>query len=197
MGRWRSNVTSRPGPESRAGPQRAAPPAGCTPTLNGCSTRCSAESGSAVVRPIFSACPDQVDLAIVDDDGTISDVLAARFSALGRTVRTFDDGNRALAELRGPRPKLVARLVLLDYDLPGADGLSVLRQLRDSGVLATTRVIMLTASSAPETVARVINAGVHGYVVKPFHWRELLSAAEACLAGTPPLFLIGPRRPPG
>jgi len=138
--------------------------------------------------------PDLVDVVVVDDDPTIGALVAARLGLLGYSVQVFEDGTTALAALSRPDPSVVARVILLDYDLPGPDGLSVLRALRDGGVLADTRLIMLTLSSTAESVARIVSAGAHGYIGKPFRWADLVERVESCLVSAPPLFVVGATR---
>ena len=59
-------------------------------------------------------------------------------------------------------------LILLDLTMPEMDGFEMLTQLRQNEACAKTPVIMLTAESSAESVAKVDNLGVSGYIVKPF-----------------------------
>ena len=59
-------------------------------------------------------------------------------------------------------------MLLLDWDLPGLDGLRVLRALRERGVLERTQVIMLTARGAEREVLEALHAGAVDHVTKPF-----------------------------
>jgi len=78
------------------------------------------------------------------------------------------DGVAAAAELGSQTPQLLAPLLLLDWDLPGLDGLRVLRALRERGVLERTTVIMLTARGAEDEVLEALEAGAVDHVTKPF-----------------------------
>ncbi|GAC1323560.1 MAG: hypothetical protein NVSMB2_21340 [Chloroflexota bacterium] len=133
-----------------------------------------------------------VDVVLIEDDATVSEVLARSLGEYGLSVQTFSDGAAALGVLVGAQADVQARVVVLDYDLPGFDGLAVLRRLRDAGVLGSTRVVMLSLTVDREAVARVINAGATGYIAKPFHWKTVLDRVQMCLDGQPPLFVIGP-----
>ncbi|MDQ3809678.1 MAG: response regulator [Chloroflexota bacterium] len=139
---------------------------------------------------------ETVDIVLIEDDSTVCDVLASYLASFDFSVRTFADGAAALAALAGPEPLLQARVILLDYDLPGADGLAVLRHLREAGLLEHTRVIMLSLVAAHEAVARAINAGANGYIAKPFHVNSVLDRVYACLHEQAPLFVMGPRHLP-
>ena len=65
--------------------------------------------------------------------------------------------------------------------LPGLDGLSVARRIRETSALAATRVIMITARTEPEDVCRGLEAGADDYVTKPFDRRVLLARVQAVL----------------
>ena len=136
-----------------------------------------------------------VDIVLIEDDATVSEVLARSFTEYGLSVQTFGDGEAALRALVGPAAAVRARVIVLDYDLPGFDGLAVLRQMRDTGVLGGTRVVMLSLTVSREAVARAIDAGASGYIAKPFHWKTVLERVQMCLDGHPPLFVIGPSAP--
>ena len=64
-------------------------------------------------------------------------------------------------------------VVILDWSLPGRDGLSVLRRLRSSG--CTMRIIFLTARASVSERIAVLSAGADDYLVKPFAFEELLA----------------------
>jgi len=74
-------------------------------------------------------------------------------------------------------------LVLLDLVLPGADGLSILREIR--ATRPTLPVIILTALGAEEDRVRGLRLGADDYVVKPFSVRELLARVRAVLRRSP------------
>jgi two-component system cell cycle response regulator len=61
-----------------------------------------------------------------------------------------------------------ADVILLDYMMPGPDGYEVLSRLRSDPNLKATPVIMLTAEAGRDTVIKIAQLGVHGYLVKPF-----------------------------
>ena len=68
----------------------------------------------------------------------------------------------------GQNPSLKAKLVLLDVDLPGLDGLGVLRRLAREGVTQRTRVIMLTLRATEEEVLASLELGAFDHIGKPF-----------------------------
>ena len=72
-------------------------------------------------------------------------------------------------------------LVLLDVMLPGLDGFSIARRVRESSELAATRIVMLTARTAPEDIVRGLDSGADDYVTKPFDRKVLLARVKAVL----------------
>ncbi|HEX4735860.1 MAG TPA: response regulator, partial [Thermoleophilaceae bacterium] len=117
---------------------------------------------------------DQVDIAVVEDDSALAELLTHSLSTQGWSVRVLDDGPTAVGALAGEPPLVRARLVLLDWDLPGLDGLAVLRRLRERGVLAQTKVVMLTARDSETEVLKALELGATDHVAKPFSVPVLL-----------------------
>jgi diguanylate cyclase (GGDEF)-like protein len=111
---------------------------------------------------------DHVDVVIVEDDDSVVDILRLALESLGLTSRRLVDGADAVAALAGESPPLRSRLIVLDWDLPGVDGLSILRRLADDGRLAMTRVIMLTARTSEEETLKALELGADDFVAKPF-----------------------------
>ena len=111
---------------------------------------------------------EQVDIALVEDDGALVDLLTQALSAEGWSVRAIDDGPTAVGALASEPPLLHARLVLLDWDLPGFDGVTVLRRLRERGVLSHTHVLMLTAREGEQEALEALELGAVDHVTKPF-----------------------------
>ena len=111
----------------------------------------------------------------------MADVLRLALDTLGLGSKRLADGTAAAAALTGNPPELRARVVLLDWDLPGLDGLSVLRQLAGDGVLESTRVIMLTARAGEEETVRALELGAFDFVSKPFSVPVLVERLRVAL----------------
>ena len=75
-----------------------------------------------------------------------------------------DDGSKALEELR----KEKAGLIVSDWDMPKMNGLELLKAVRSDEDLKDIPFIMITAEVGKENVLEAINAGVSGYITKPF-----------------------------
>jgi two-component system phosphate regulon response regulator OmpR len=136
---------------------------------------------------------------VVDDDPELRQMLATYLGEQGYEVRCLVDARQLQARLESQRPDLV----VLDLMLPGDDGLTALRRLRDGG--DDLPVLMLTARG--DAVDRIIGLeqGADDYLAKPFLPRELTARIEAVLrrrgrlpAGAPlaeePVIEFGPWR---
>lgn len=108
-------------------------------------------------------------LLIVEDERALRGVLAERLKKEGYSVDACGDG----AEARHYLDAAPYDLALLDIMLPGADGLTLLRELRARG--EDTPVLLLTARDSVEDRVRGLDAGADDYLVKPFSFEELLA----------------------
>jgi DNA-binding response OmpR family regulator len=118
--------------------------------------------------------PPAANLLVVDDDPAVRDMLAEYLGGHGYAVRTAGDGAAMRAAIESELPDLV----LLDLRLPGEDGLSLARYLREHYDLG---IVMVTASG--DTIDRVVGleVGADDYVAKPFDPRELLARVKSVL----------------
>jgi two-component system phosphate regulon response regulator OmpR len=116
---------------------------------------------------------------VVDDDPEVRSLLAGYLKEQGYAVRTLADGVQLQARLEGRLGGERPDLLVLDLMLPGDDGLTLLRRLRDGG--DPLPVLMLTARA--DGVDRIIGLeqGADDYLAKPFLPRELTARIEAIL----------------
>ncbi len=113
-------------------------------------------------------------ILIIEDDPAILKVLQRGLAYEGYTVDIATDGYAGLARASEHRPDLV----ILDWMLPGLDGLEVCRRLRAGGRLP---ILMLTAKDAIQDRVQGLDAGADDYLVKPFSLEELLARIRALL----------------
>jgi two-component system, OmpR family, alkaline phosphatase synthesis response regulator PhoP len=118
---------------------------------------------------------------VVEDDPAVRDVVEHALVREGMEVRALGDGETALEHLRGAEP---FDLVILDVMLPGMDGISLCRRLREGEAgqaLTDVPVIMLTARDDETSVVVGLEVGADDYITKPFRPRELVSRVRAHL----------------
>ncbi len=113
-------------------------------------------------------------ILIADDDRKITDMLRRTLAYEGYNVVTAADGREALDQAQGSRPDLI----VLDWMMPGLDGLAVVQRLRQ---VDDTPILMLTARDAVEDRAEGLDRGADDYLVKPFAPVELLARIRALL----------------
>jgi len=141
----------------------------------------STEKTSPVGSPHNS--PDGlVDLMLVEDDEALIPLLLHSFEARGIRAAHTSSGSEAIRLLTGPTPDIVAKVVVLDWNLPGATGLQVLQALATNGVLAGTKVIMLTGRSSEAETLRSLELGASDHVAKPFSIAVLMQRIDSLLA---------------
>ena len=113
-------------------------------------------------------------ILVVDDDPTVSDVVARYLRREGYDVTLAGDGPAALESAAQIAPDLV----VLDIMLPGIDGLAVCRTLRERSAVP---VILLTALGAETDRIMGLEVGADDYVTKPFSPRELVLRVASVL----------------
>ena len=113
-------------------------------------------------------------ILVVDDETSVTDLLAYNLRKAGYEALIAADGREALRLAHASNPDLI----LLDLMLPEVDGLDVCRELRKS---SNVPIIMITARG--EEIDRVVGLelGADDYVTKPFSVRELMSRIKAVL----------------
>ncbi|GHJ38498.1 response regulator transcription factor [Streptomyces sp. TS71-3] len=116
-----------------------------------------------------------VRVLVVEDEPDLAEVLSGALRYEGFQARTAGDATTALSLAREFRPDAV----VLDWMLPDADGLEVLRGLRAE--LAEVCVLFLTARDAVEDRIAGITAGADDYVTKPFSLQEVLARLRGLL----------------
>ncbi len=120
------------------------------------------------------------EILIVEDDDAVGELLEHGLRTRGYSCRRMTDGQTVVDDLTRPG-QLRPALVILDVNLPGLDGFTVLEHFRRSGVLKTTKVIVLTARSSESEVVRALELGAFDHVTKPFSLPVLLQRVHRAL----------------
>lgn len=116
-------------------------------------------------------------ILIIEDDEAILAFLRRGLGFEGYEVETAETGQKGLALAGGNKPDLV----VLDWMLPGMDGLEVCKRLRAMGKVP---ILMLTAKDSVSDRVLGLDAGADDYMVKPFNLDELLARIRALLRRT-------------
>ena len=115
-----------------------------------------------------------VDVLVVDDEATISEVVARYLERAGHRTRTAADGPSAVASVIERRPDVL----VLDVMLPGFSGLEVMRRVREQEGPGPG-IILLTARGEEDDRVSGLRQGADDYLVKPFSPVELVARVEA------------------
>lgn len=111
---------------------------------------------------------------VVEDDKSIRNLVSYALTEKGYTVKTFEDGRTIAQEIR----ENPCELLLLDLMLPGKDGVSILKEIRE---FSDIPVIILTAKTDEFDKVMGLESGADDYITKPFSILELLSRVKAIL----------------
>src|SRR6266508_5929874 len=133
----------------------------------------SSQSVPSLSSMVIEAKPE-APVLVVDDDPKIQALVRAYLQREGLAVVTASDGTFALEEIRRSQPQLV----VLDLMLPGLDGMSVLRQLRQE---SDVPVLILSARGSTPDRVYGITEGADDYLPKPFSPAELVVRVKAIL----------------
>jgi CheY-like chemotaxis protein len=122
-------------------------------------------------------------ILVVDDDADMQRLVRSYFKMEGFVARAAHGRDEIVAALRLPPPP---DLILLDVQMPDANGFDVLARMRQHPVLKNMPVVMLTAEATRESVLRGLQGGADGYITKPFVPDVLVTAVKAVLGLLPP-----------
>jgi DNA-binding response OmpR family regulator len=110
---------------------------------------------------------------VIEDELQLARHVTRALARRGHVVAAWHDGAAGLQAALDDPPDLV----VLDLNLPGLDGLTVLARLRQAG--SSTRVLILTARGEVEHRVKGLQAGADDYLAKPFSMDELIARVEA------------------
>jgi two-component system, chemotaxis family, chemotaxis protein CheY len=122
---------------------------------------------------------NSMNILVVDDFSTMRRIIKNLLHDLGyQNVSEADDGNTALPMLRTGK----FDFLITDWNMPGMPGLELLKHVRADSALGKMPVLMLTAEAKREQIVEAAQAGVSGYVIKPFTAVTLKEKIDKILA---------------
>jgi DNA-binding response OmpR family regulator len=116
-------------------------------------------------------------IIIAEDDEIVSELVRETLSNAGHVVGVVTNGADAIRAVKVKQPDLV----ILDCNMPEANGMLVLREIRAALALYDTPVLMLTGRQSDRDVALAYNQGADDYMKKPFDPEELVFRVEELL----------------
>jgi len=117
-------------------------------------------------------------ILVIEDDPSNLRLMLLLLKTAGHTATGVDSGTAGLEAARRERPDLV----LCDGCLPDIDGFEVARQLREDAALAGLKLVAVTGLARPGETDRLIEAGFHGFIGKPFDIKTFVSEVGRFLA---------------
>jgi two-component system, chemotaxis family, chemotaxis protein CheY len=124
---------------------------------------------------------EQLKFLVVDDFSTMRRIVKNLLHDLGyKNVEEADDGSTALPMLKGGD----FDFIITDWNMPTLPGLALLKAVRSDPKLARLPVLMVTAEAKREQIVEAAQAGVSGYIIKPFT-AQTLSEKLAKILGQP------------
>ena len=117
---------------------------------------------------------------VVDDESSIRELLSKTLALAAYHVDTTSDAEAALDMLR--KASTPYDLLIADLKMPGMDGLSLIRRIRDMG--SSVPIIIITGFSTKGSAIDAVNLGVSGYLTKPFRVPDVLAAAARAMGGS-------------
>jgi DNA-binding response OmpR family regulator len=124
---------------------------------------------------VESAILDRVKILVIEDDAKTAQAVRRGLAAEGYDAAVARTGEEGFFQLNGE----AFDLVVLDWMLPGRDGIEILKALRARGT--KTPVLLLTARDAVEDRVLGLDSGADDYLVKPFAFAELLARIRVLL----------------
>ncbi|WKY43375.1 response regulator transcription factor [Eubacteriaceae bacterium ES2] len=119
-------------------------------------------------------------ILVIEDEVNIFELIKFNLEAQGFEVYGVHDGLQAMSKILELQPSLV----ILDLMLPGKDGISICREIRENSAVSYVPIVMLTAKSEEFDKVLGLEIGADDYITKPFSIKELSARVKAVLRRT-------------
>lgn len=116
-------------------------------------------------------------ILVIDDDVTITTIIQLALKSGGYSADVANSPRDGMAKACSYTPDLI----LLDYNMPGKDGFTLLQEFRSIPELTHVPVVIITAMSIPDVVSQAVTLGVSDFLVKPFDLDTLLTHVKRAL----------------
>ena len=117
---------------------------------------------------------DMACLLVIDDDAAVRNVIRSFLEGSGHSIIEAEDGRSGLIEFR----RETVDLVITDLNMPGLDGIELIRQVRTLPAYKYVPIVMLTTESTDGKKQAGRAAGATGWIVKPFRGEQLVAVAK-------------------
>lgn len=114
---------------------------------------------------------------VCEDEGPIAKLISLKLKTEGYQPSIFSNGEQLIDSLKNEKPDLI----ILDIMMPGLDGISILKMMKNDEKLKDIKVIMLTALSKESDIVSCLDIGADDYITKPFSPSELSSRIKKIL----------------
>jgi len=115
----------------------------------------------------------------VDDSSVIRKIIRGAAEVLEFEILEAEDGLEALKVVEQYKGDI--DLILLDWNMPGMNGLEVLKTLKSNEEYCRIPIMMVTTESKKENIIEAVKAGVSHYMIKPFAMEEIMKKMLECL----------------
>ncbi len=123
---------------------------------------------------------DTAKILVVDDEPEITEIVDAFLSEAGYTVHVENSPERAIEAAQGFRPDVV----ILDIMMPGTDGYTICKKIKENPGLSQVPVIFLTGKDKGDDMGRSFKAGGDMFIKKPFSCERLLEIVNIVVMST-------------
>ncbi len=114
----------------------------------------------------------------VDDSSTMRKIVQSGVEDMNYGFLEASDGKEALLVLA--KEYTTIKLILLDWNMPGMNGIEFLTELRKYNVYKSIPVVMVTTQGEKSNIVKAIQAGASNYLLKPFSKDDLMKKIEQC-----------------
>ena len=115
----------------------------------------------------------------VDDSSIIRKIIRSSVEVLSYSLIEASSGDEALSMLVKEHESI--KLILLDWNMPGMNGLEFLKIIKKDNVYRNIPVMMVTTEGEKENIVKAVQAGVANYLLKPFTSEELTKKVMQCV----------------